>query len=65
MSEFKDLSFKTIVELIKSKEVSQKEVWDYFQIRIKDFDPKIEAFNYVHEDFEEQSLDSVFAGAPI
>jgi len=65
MSELKDLSLREIVKQIKSKQVSQQEVWDYFQDRIKQLDPKIQAFNYVHPDFEEQDIDTPFAGAPI
>ena len=63
--EFKDLSFRAIVDLIKTQEVTQREVWEYFHQRIVDLDKQIEAFNYVHKDFEEASVDSIFAGAPI
>lgn len=63
--EFKDLSLKEIIAWIKAKNFSQKEVWDYFQDRIKKLDPTLEAFNLVNSDFVEKDIGSPLAGVPI
>ena len=52
---------KEIIAKIKSKEVTQKEVHDYFLARIEKFNPIIEAFNYVNENFSEQDINSPLA----
>lgn len=65
MKELKHLSFREIVQGIQSKDFSAQEVWDYFQSRIREIEPKIEAFNYIHPEFEQIDTNSVFAGAPI
>ncbi|MDD2516459.1 MAG: Asp-tRNA(Asn)/Glu-tRNA(Gln) amidotransferase subunit GatA [Candidatus Gracilibacteria bacterium] len=63
--EFKDLSLKEIIAKIKSKEVTQKEVYDYFLARIEKLDPTIEAFSYINKEFVEQDINSPLAGVPI
>ncbi|MDD2486778.1 MAG: Asp-tRNA(Asn)/Glu-tRNA(Gln) amidotransferase subunit GatA [Candidatus Gracilibacteria bacterium] len=63
--ELKDLSLKQIISEIKSGKISQKEVYDYFLDRIRKFDPQIEAFNFVNEDFQEKDSNSILAGVPI
>lgn len=65
MTEFKNLSLKQIIAMIKSGETTQKEVYDYFLGRIKTLDPKVEAFNLVHDSFIEQDIHSPLAGVPI
>lgn len=63
--EFKDLSLKEIIAKIKAKEVSQEEVWNYFQTRIKNLDWDIEAFNFVNNEFQPQDINSQLAWVPI
>ncbi len=46
---FKDLSLEEIIAKIKSWETSQKAVWDYFMGRIKKYDEKVQAYNFVNE----------------
>jgi Asp-tRNA(Asn)/Glu-tRNA(Gln) amidotransferase A subunit family amidase len=54
--ELHKLSLKEIIKNIKSKQVSQKEVYNYFLDRIVNFDSKIEAFNYINKNFLEQDI---------
>ena len=63
--EFKDLSLKQIIATIKSGKASQKEVYDYFLDRIKEFDGDLQAFNLIHPDFVEKDPKSVLSGVPI
>ncbi|MDD5197738.1 MAG: Asp-tRNA(Asn)/Glu-tRNA(Gln) amidotransferase subunit GatA [Candidatus Gracilibacteria bacterium] len=63
--EFKNLSLKQIVAEIKSGNTTGKEVYEYFLGRIKTLDPKVEAFNLVHETFKDQDIHSPLAGVPI
>ncbi len=63
--ELHKLSLKEIIKNIKSKQVSQKEVYNYFLDRIVNFDSKIEAFNYINKNFLEQDINSPLAWAPI
>lgn len=65
MTEFKNLSLKEIITEIKSGKTTQKEVYEYFLNRIKNLNPKLEAFNLIHETFIEQDIHSPLAGAPI
>lgn len=48
-------SLESIINKIKNKELSSKEVFDYFQKRIEKYDNKIEAFNYVNKNFVEKN----------
>ena len=59
--EFKDLSLKEIIELIKSQKTTQEEVYRYFLNRIDVLDPEIQAFNFVNNGFNVRSLDSKLA----
>lgn len=61
MTEFKNLSLKEIIAMIKSGETTQKEVYDYFVDRIKTLDPQVGAFNLFHETFTEQDIRSPLA----
>ena len=63
--EIKDLSLKQIIDEIKVWKLSQKEVYDYFLDRIKKFDPQIEAFNFVNEEFIEKDISSALVWVPI
>ncbi len=63
--EFKTLSLKELIQEIKSGKTTQKEVYDYFFDRIKTLDPKIEAFNLVHDTFVDQDIHSPLAWVPI
>lgn len=65
MTEFKNQSLKQIISEIKSGETTQKEVYEYFLNRIQTLDPKVEAFNLVHDTFTEQDIHSPLAGVPI
>lgn len=65
MTEFKNLSLKEIIAMIKSGETTQKEIYEYFLGRIKTLDPEVEAFNLVHDSFTEQDIRSPLAGVPI
>ncbi|MDD5376937.1 MAG: Asp-tRNA(Asn)/Glu-tRNA(Gln) amidotransferase subunit GatA [Candidatus Gracilibacteria bacterium] len=65
MAEFKNLSLKEIIAEIQSGKATQKEVYDYFLARIRALDPKIEAFNLVHDTFQDQDIHSPLAGTPI
>jgi len=47
---FKDLSLEQLIEDIKSGKVLRKEVFDYFQNRIKKYDDKIKSYNYVNKE---------------
>lgn len=60
-----ELSLLEIVAKIKSGAVTSSEVYDYFLRRIQSIDPKIEAFNFVNEVFQEKDSHSPLAGAPI
>lgn len=61
MIEFKNMSLEEIITLVKSGKTTQKEVYDYFLARIKTLDPQVEAFNLVHDAFEEQDIHSPLA----
>ncbi|MBP8016794.1 Asp-tRNA(Asn)/Glu-tRNA(Gln) amidotransferase subunit GatA [Candidatus Gracilibacteria bacterium] len=63
--ELKELSLKQIVSKIKLKEISQKEVYNYFLNRIENLDPKLEAFNFVNNIFEEKDTNLPLAGIPV
>lgn len=63
--EFKNLSLKEIIELIKTWKTTQREVWDYFQGRISSLDSQVEAFNYVEKKFSEKDTSSILAWIPI
>ena len=45
----KNLSIIEIIDLIKSWKKTSKEVFDYFLLRIKKYDFKINSFNYINE----------------
>ncbi|MDD3302831.1 MAG: Asp-tRNA(Asn)/Glu-tRNA(Gln) amidotransferase subunit GatA [Candidatus Gracilibacteria bacterium] len=57
-------SLESIINKIKNKELSSKEVFDYFQKRIEKYDNKIEAFNYVNKNFVEKN-GTVLEGIPV
>lgn len=61
----KDLSLIEIIDKIKNKRVSQKEVWDYFISRIKKYDNKLNSFNFVNNSWFEEKNDSPLMWAPI
>lgn len=61
MIEFKTMSLKEIITAIKSGNATQKEVYDYFLGRIRVLDPKIEAFNLIHDTSENQDIHSPLA----
>ncbi len=63
--ELKELSLKQIVSKIKLKEISQKEVYNYFLNRIENLDPKLEAFNFVNNIFEEKDTNLPLAWIPV
>lgn len=63
--EFSNLSLKELVQAIKTGKTTQREVYNYFLDRIHALDPEINAFNLVHEDFEEKDINSSLAGVPI
>lgn len=59
--EFKNLSLKQIIAEIKSGKTTGQEVYEYFLGRIKTLDPKIEAFNMVHDTFKDQDIHTALA----
>ncbi|MDD4151383.1 MAG: Asp-tRNA(Asn)/Glu-tRNA(Gln) amidotransferase subunit GatA [Candidatus Gracilibacteria bacterium] len=62
----KDLSLEEIISKIKQKELSQKQVWDYFSDRIKKYDNKLQTFNFVNKDgFIENDINTPLAGVSI
>ena len=61
MTEFKNLSLKEIITLLKSGATNQKEVYEYFLDRIRTLDPTIKAFNLVHEKSALQDIASSLA----
>ncbi len=63
--ELHKLSLKEIIWNIKSKKISQKEVFIYFLDRITNLDPNIEAFNYINQNFLEQNINLPLAWVPI
>lgn len=63
--EFKNLSLKEIIGLIKSWKTTQKEVYEYFLSRISELDGGIQAFNYVNSSFSEKNQESELAWIPI
>jgi len=62
---FATLSLKELIQAIKSGKTTQKEVYNHFLGQIKTLDPKLQAFNVVHENFEEKDISSPLAGVPI
>lgn len=60
-----ELSLTEIIAQIKSGHLSQKEVFEYFQERIRNLDPQIQAFDAVQEFSKDQPIDSILAGVPI
>lgn len=58
-------SLEEIVEKIKSKETTPKQVWDYFMTRIKKYDPQVESFNSLNETGLTEDVSSPLAGVPI
>lgn len=61
----KDLSLIEIIENIKSKKTTSKEVWDYFIWRIEKFDSKVWAYNFLNKEGYKKNDDSILAWAPI
>lgn len=61
----KDLSLLEIIENIKSKKNTPKEVWDYFTKRIEKFDKKVWAYNFVNKNWLNENINSILAWAPI
>ena len=65
MHDLRSSSLRDIIALIRSRTVSQAEVYSYFLDRIRTLDPQIEAFNSVYDTFEPQDINSPLAGVPI
>ncbi|MDD5770364.1 MAG: Asp-tRNA(Asn)/Glu-tRNA(Gln) amidotransferase subunit GatA [Candidatus Gracilibacteria bacterium] len=61
----KDLSLLEIIENIKSKKITSKEVWNYFVGRIEKYDEKLGAFNFVNKDGFKENDNSILAGVPL
>ncbi len=61
----KNLSLLEIIENIKSKKNTPKEVWDYFMGRIEKFDKKVWAYNFVNKNWLNENTDWILAWAPI
>jgi len=62
--DFKNLSLLEIVNLLKTKEVTQDEIKSYFLARIEKYNDELQAFNLVTDNSDnkcEISLDSKFA----
>ncbi len=57
-------SLENIVNKIKNKEVSSKEVFEYFLKRIERYDCKIESFNFINKNFTEKNS-SLLSWIPI
>ncbi|NDK08302.1 Asp-tRNA(Asn)/Glu-tRNA(Gln) amidotransferase subunit GatA [Candidatus Gracilibacteria bacterium] len=57
-------SLETIIGKIKNKEIKASEVFDYFMKRIEIYDSKVEAFNYVNNNFTEKE-GTILSGIPI
>lgn len=49
--DFKKLSLEQIIEKIKNKETTKKEVFEYFLNRIKKYDNKINSYNFINENW--------------
>lgn len=47
----KDLSLEEIIKKIETKELTRKEVFEYFLNRIEKYDSKINSFNYINKDW--------------
>ncbi len=64
---FKDLSLEEIISKIKSKETTKEDVFKYFLDRIQKYDPKVQSYNFVNENWLniETDNESVLAWAPI
>ena len=64
--DFKRLSLIEIVDLLKTKKVTQDEIRLYFLDRIKKYNDKLQAFNLITDNSDNKvSLDTKFAWAPI
>ena len=63
---FKDISLEEIIEKIKDKQTTKKEVFEYFLRRIEKYDKKLNSFNYINTTWLNTEVDdSILAGAPI
>ena len=64
---FKDLSLEEIISKIKSKETTKEDVFKYFLDRIQKYDPKVQSYNFVNENWLniETDNESVLAWAPV
>lgn len=58
-------SLEEIIQKLKSKETTPKQVWDYFMGRIKKYDAQVESFNYINESGLTEDISSPLAGIPI
>lgn len=61
----KDLSLLEIIENIKSKKTTSKDVWNYFMKRIEKYNEKLWAFNYINKDWFNENNESILAWVPI
>ena len=61
----KDLSLIEIINNIKSKKTTSKEVFEYFLKRIEKYDFKIQSFNFVNKNWLQINDESLLAWAPI
>ena len=61
------MSLIEIIEQIKSGKTTSKEVFEYFQKRIENYDDTIQAYNFVNKEGlnEEATQDSPLAGVPL
>lgn len=62
---FKNLSLEQIIEKIKTKQTTKKEVFDYFLNRIKKYDNKINSFNFINENWLNEKTEWILYWAPI
>lgn len=61
----KDLSLIEIIEKIKSTEYTPEQVWTYFWERIKKYDEKIWAYNFINTSGLQTDIHTPLAWAPI
>ena len=60
----RDLSLEEIIKKLKSSEITKEEVFSYFLKRIEKFDDKIQAYNFVNENWL-NNADWALMGVPL
>lgn len=60
-----NLSLTQIIENIKSKKTTPKEVFDFFLDRINKYDPEIKSFNFINTSWLQEDINSPLAWIPI